>query len=74
MPKGMAVTRMMPMNSKPLKTCPIAGIGTEKPIFDSPPIRRSRLRPPVVSPIAAAPQAISTPKAIATSPAGMPRG
>ena len=31
MPNGIAVTRMMPRNSKPENTWPIAGIGTEKP-------------------------------------------
>ena len=48
--------------------------GKEKPKLekaaDSPP----RLMPPMPSPSAAEPQATSMPKAIATNPAGMPRG
>ena len=74
MPNGIAVTRMTPRYSKPLKTWSIAGTGSEKPKFEKAAESPPRLMPPMPSPSAAEPQATSMPKAIATSPAGMPRG
>ena len=75
MPNGMAVTRMMPRNSKPENTWPNAGSGTEKPKFDERAgelLRRSCRRSS--KPNSVEPQAISMPAAMATRPAGMPLG
>src|ERR1043166_7649313 len=66
--------RMMPRNSKPENTSPIAGMGTEKPKFANASPRPLRLRPPRPSPNRFDPHAISMPTAIATRPAGILRG
>ena len=72
MPKGIAVTRMTPRNSKPENTWPKAGIGTEKPKLENALPRLAPLIPPSPSPSAVEPQAMIEPTAIATRPAGMP--
>ena len=46
MPNGMAVTRMMPRNSKPENTVPNAGSGTEKPKLANAPPSFCTLMPP----------------------------
>ena len=46
MPKGMAVTRMTPRNSKPENTWPNAGSGSEKPKLENEALRLARLMPP----------------------------
>ena len=74
MPNGMAVTRMMPRNSKPENTWSNAGSGTEKPKFVNAPRSPSRLKPPRPRPNRVDPHAITMPTAMATSPAGMPLG
>lgn len=74
MPKGMAVTRMIPMNRKPPNTCSTAGTGGWKPICAKEAASRSSPTPPSPKPSAAAPQASTSPMAMATSPAGMLRG
>ena len=74
MPNGIAVTRMMPRNSKPENTWSNAGSGTEKPKLANAPVTFSRLMPPRLKPNRVEPQAISMPTAIATRPAGMPFG
>ena len=74
MPNGIAVTRMMPRNSKPENTWPNAGSGTEKPKLAKASPRPLTLRPPRPSPNRLEPQAISMPAAIATRPAGMAFG
>ncbi len=70
MPNGIAVTRMIPMNSKPEKTWPTAGIGTAKPMPDSALVRPGPETPPRSSPNSLAPQATAIPNRIATRPAG----
>ena len=74
MPKGTAVTRMMPRNSKPEKTWPTAGIGTEKPKLAKASPRPLTLKPPIPRPKMFEPHAMIMPTAMATSPAGMPFG
>ena len=46
MPNGIAVTRMIPMNLKPEKTWPMAGIGNEKPKCEKASPTLPTLRPP----------------------------
>jgi hypothetical protein len=70
MPKGIAVTRMMPGNSKPENTWPIAGIGTEKPKLANASPTPLMLRPPRLRPNRLDPHAMIMPTAIATRPAG----
>ncbi len=72
MPKGIAVTRMMPRNSKPENTWPKAGSGTEKPKLENALTTLAPLMPPMPMPSAVEPQAIAEPTAIATRPAGTP--
>ena len=72
MPKGIAVTRITPRNSKPENTCPNCGSGIEKPKLAKESPRPDTLRPPMLRPSAVEPQAIAEPTAIATSPAGIP--
>src|SRR6516165_7748884 len=72
MPNGIAVTRMIPRNSKPENTWPIAGNGTEKPKFANASPTPLTLNPPMPRPNRFDPQAMSMPAAIATRPAGIP--
>ena len=72
MPNGIAVTRMMPRNSKPENTWPKAGNGTEKPKFAKASPTPFRLNPPSPRPNRFDPHAMIMPTAMATRPAGMP--
>src|ERR1700730_3241231 len=72
MPNGIAVTRITPMNWKPAKTWPIAGVGNEKPKLENAWEKPAGLIPPQFSPNKVDPQAIMQPTAMATSPAGTP--
>ena len=74
MPNGIAVTRMMPRNSKPENTWPTAGSGTENPKLVKASPTPLRLSPPSPRPNRFEPQAMIMPTAIATSPAGIPFG
>ncbi len=70
----MAVTRITLRNWKPEKTWSVAGSGTEKPKLAKELVSLPTLMPPTPRPTAVEPQAISMPAAIATRPAGIPRG
>src|ERR1700738_342985 len=72
MPKGMAVTRITPINWKPANTWPTAGVGNEKPKWENAWEKPAGLIPPQFAPKMVEPQAITQPTPIATSPAGMP--
>src|SRR3977135_2101951 len=74
MPNGIAVTRMMPRNSKPENTCPIAGSGTEKPKLEKASPTFCTLTPPRPSPKRFEPQAITLPTERGTRPGGNHRG
>src|SRR5229473_7643518 len=74
MPNGIAVTRMMPRNSKPEKTSPNAGSGTEKPKLANASPTPLMLSPPSPRPNTFEPQAMNMPTAMATRPAGIPLG
>ena len=74
MPNGIAVTKIMPRNSKPEKTWPSAGSGTEKPKFAKASPTPFTLNPPSPRPKRFEPHAMIMPTAIATSPAGIPLG
>src|ERR1700710_1887591 len=71
MPNGIAVTRMMPRNSKPENTWPNAGSGIEKPKLAKASPRPLTLNPPRLRPNRFEPHAMTMPTAIATRPAGM---
>jgi hypothetical protein len=74
MPNGIAVTSRTPRYSKPEKTWPKAGSGTEKPKFEKAAVTFAPLMPPTLRPNKLEPQAITTPAAMATRPAGIPLG